>query len=244
MQPSPFRQLLTTVEQLIPGIEGELPGSSPDLICVDRVNRTQLEQLYQYWQCQYPEAGPVYWRTRGWNLLCWQPLWLGVIGVYAVGALPSQLGFISQRYRAEDGLVYGFSLPDEDCVPGLPEQLIALMGDQLRPLYTELLDQFTDISGIRERAASLLLAEQLLDIFVKMQPYRPELSASQVRDQAALWLQALGLPELHLSALQQQGSTLCLLRHSCCQHYRRRDGELCDNCPRVWKSQNKNDVRW
>ncbi|MAC45357.1 MAG: hypothetical protein CMI12_00685 [Oceanospirillum sp.] len=69
-----------------------------------------------------------------------------------------------------------------------------------------------------------------------------------------LWLKGLDLPVEHYQRIQDRsllndqaaqtlqadqalqaaaGAGLYLERLTCCMHYRREDGELCDNCPRL-----------
>ena len=53
-----------------------------------------------------------------------------------------------------------------------------------------------------------------------------------------LWLESCGLPSAHLTGWREAGAALGTkafpgyVRQRCCLHYKRRDGELCGNCPR------------
>ena len=62
-----------------------------------------------------PEAGPAYWLTRSWGMLCWQSIYLAMVAVYRVGAVPA-LDRLGRWYEA--GLVSGFCLPGEPMIRG------------------------------------------------------------------------------------------------------------------------------
>lgn len=235
MADSPFKQLLGIAGDLIPGFREEAVLASSDFILATPASQPRLQALYDFWSQQHPEAGSAYWRIRSWNLLCWQPLWLAVIAVYAVGAVPRHLEQLAQRYHPQSGMVCGVYLADQDCLTAAPAQLIPTLGKSLRNLFRRLLEQFSLISQISHQQAYLQIAEQLLDIFVRLQHYRPALSAAQITGQAALWLEHLHLPAGYRKALvpSTDSSTVQLKRRSCCMHYRRADGELCSGCPRA-----------
>ena len=72
--------------------------------------------LHAHWRQAHPEAGPAYWLTRSWGMLCWQSIYLAMVAVYRVGAVPA-LDRLGQWYE-EAGLVSGFCLPLEPMIRG------------------------------------------------------------------------------------------------------------------------------
>jgi len=232
-RPDPFQPLLTLAQQISPALQS-MPGplSSPALTpgCD---NRASLRQLYDSLRQQYPEAGKPYWMTRGWTLVCWQPLYLALLSVYGLQQIPASLDRLSQQLSP--GLVAGFHLPPASLIHATHHDLLDQSTALLRSLLDELASQFCDANGPPLRQSQRLLADQLLAIMVRLQALKPDLSLSQLRHEAGHWLDGLQLPVDGIQRLQlhPEGDGLIYWRHGCCMHYRRDDGELCDNCPRL-----------
>ena len=85
--------------------------------------------LHEYWRLAHPEAGPAYWLTRSWGMLCWQSIYLAMVAVYRLRAVPA-LERLGQGYQ--DGLVSGFTLPAEPMIKGDLERLIKTAGERLQ----------------------------------------------------------------------------------------------------------------
>lgn len=257
--PSILTQLLFQLaQQVSPALSGQTGKGGPELLRAEQNNHLALQQLYQQLQQIYPSAGLPYWRVRGWGVLSWQPIYLSFLSVYGLQAVPSSLGQIAQQY--DQGMVSGFFLPESDWLTGSRETLILEACRQLKPLFQQLQQQFVLVSGIKPGLCRLSLADRLLLTLARLSAMAPSLAklydgegqkgeskqslpdkAELVQD-AWLWLKGLGLPEEHQQHLllrpmvDENEAELYMKRRTCCMHYRREDGSLCENCPRDKKN--------
>jgi len=191
--------------------------------------------LHEHWRLAHPEAGPAYWLTRSWGMLCWQSIYLAMVAVYRVGAVPA-LDRMGQGYQ--EGLVCGFSLPQVPMIEGERAVLIAAAGTRLRRHWQQLFELMGSVQRLRPGFIRPLLADDLLAALVRVPDFFGETSREEVAAHAPLWLAACGLPAEHLAgwreARGQVGGSYApgYVRQRCCLHYKRGGGELCDNCPR------------
>ena len=120
-------------------------------------------------------------------------------------------------------------------VEGDKATLISEAGLQLIRLIDHLIEQLNSVVRIRPGFARNLLADFILANMVKLQRIEPELSEIEIYHDARLWLVALELPSKRLSSLvkTQDSPSLILKRFTCCLHYKRHDGGLCEACPRL-----------
>ena len=261
-------------------------NSNQGLLRIGQDNTQVLQDFYQGLQHLYPLPGKPYWQARGWTLLTWQPLYLSFLTLYGLGSVPSALGQVSQQ--TSEGMVSGYFLPQgpwyslKNNAHTVPE-LIALTCEQLRPMISQLQQEFETVCGFNQAKSQRALADQLLIILLRLADAAaelfPQFVASLPEEQhallgvadmpwlhqrllhketviadAVLWLKGLDLPVEHYQRIQgksllngQAAQTiqvdqtlqataslgLYLKRLTCCMHYRREDGELCDNCPRL-----------
>lgn len=226
--------LFSAAEQLIPSLKGRLvEGEVPLLAGADT---GMALALHDHWRLAHPEAGPAYWLTRSWGMLCWQSIYLAMVAVYRVGAVPA-LDKLGQHYQA--GLVSGFSLPAAPLIRGEREVLIAAAGQRLRRHWQALFEMVASELRLRPGFVRPLLADDLLAALVRVPDFFTEVSRAEVAAHASLWLAACGLPAEHLAGWRQAADLTEVasaapgyVRQRCCLHYKRRDGALCDNCPR------------
>ncbi|MGY6036795.1 siderophore ferric iron reductase [Aeromonas sp. AE23HZ002T15] len=230
--------LCATASSLIASLKGEpVAGETPLLVASGtRQPAPELARaLHDYWRLAHPEAGPAYWLTRSWGMLCWQSIYLAMVAVYRVGAVPA-LDRLGQGYQA--GLVSGFTLPVEPMITGAREVLIAAAGTRLRTHWQQLFELMGSVQRLRPGFIRPLLADDLLAALVRVPDFFGEISREEVAAHAPLWLAACGLPSEHLAgwnSLQAPPGVEAVpgyVRQRCCLHYKRRDGELCGNCPR------------
>ncbi|MGF1733934.1 siderophore ferric iron reductase [Photobacterium satsumensis] len=234
-----YKQLFQYAEQISPYLKGRIGIADHQHISAAHGNPELLNALYQHWKSAHPEAGNPYWLTRSWTMLAWQPLYIAFIGVYALRSIPP-IHNIAQDYR--DGVVAGFHLSGENWYSGTEEELIEYACAQLAILLDELHNQFNQHNRLRPGLTKPLIADAILEALVQRQALLAnQTSSSQCSEQhsdiihhAKLWLSLLDLPMRHIDGLQRDTATGLwkLKRLSCCMHYRRDDGELCDNCPR------------
>ncbi|MGE6109089.1 siderophore ferric iron reductase [Aeromonas sobria] len=193
-----------------------------------------MAALFAHWRQAHPEAGPAYWLTRSWGMLCWQSIYLAVIAVYRFAALPA-LDRMGMGYQ--DGLVCGVALAPEPMVKGEHAALIQEAGRRLQRHWQALFETFAEVQRLRPGFVRPLLADDLLVALARVPDFFPEVSRERVSQDAPRWLAACDLPAGHLAgwrpaSLPQAGLLPGYVRQRCCLHYKRRDGDLCGNCPR------------
>lgn len=233
-----FAALCTAASALIGSLKGRLVEGSAPLLSTADSPMTPAEvalALHDHWRLAHPEAGPAYWLTRSWGMLCWQSIYLAMVAVYRVGAVPA-LDKLGQGYQG--GLVSGFSLPPVPMIKGEREVLIAAAGNRLRSHWQQLFELFAGVQRLRPGFIRPLLADDLLAALVRVPDFFGEISREEVAAHAPLWLAACGLPAEHLAGWRQSGELAPAsvapgyVRQRCCLHHKRSDGSLCDNCPR------------
>ncbi|HDZ8829295.1 TPA: siderophore ferric iron reductase [Aeromonas dhakensis] len=230
--------LFAAAAGLIPSLKGRLvaAGEAEALLTATK-QATPAEvaaTLHEYWRLAHPEAGPAYWLTRSWGMLCWQSIYLAMVAVYRLRAVPA-LERLGQGYQ--DGLVSGFTLPAEPMIKGEQEVLIKAAGERLQAHWQALFAALGQVQRLRPGFVRPLLADDLLAALVRVPEFFDEVTPAEVVAHAPHWLAACGLPAEHLAGWQPApwppaAGLVGYVRQRCCLHYKRRDGELCANCPR------------
>lgn len=220
-----YEQLFSMTKQLNPLLCGHLGEPFGYVIRRNCTPQSSLNELYNYWQHYYPEAGRSYWSVRSWELLIWQPILIAITAVYGLSAIPP-LQQITQKLN--NGLVAGYALPPGCWFKGNSPQLIVRAGAELNTLTHSLLEQLQQVCTLRPKLAKSLLSDQLTSALARVPKISGSFTEIEIRAHLPLWLEAVQLPPrgMHFDGNQQ------LIRLSCCMHYKRLDGELCVNCPR------------
>jgi len=242
-------RLLDLAVKTSPGLRGEPGYGSPQTIRPGQDNRVLIAAVYQDLQELYPKAGVAYFRARTWALLCWQPINLALISIYGLKVLPQGLTCLAQKRLP--GLVCGFNLPDMEFIQDDRARLIEHASRQIQVLTDELADQFIDVSHARLAILERLLRDTFLEIFLRVYPLFETSDVVNIRNDAAKWISGLGFdarsskqannknrPERN-RIIKADATALQVNRISCCMHYRRDDGELCVNCPKLIKSEER-----
>jgi len=219
-----FAALFRLTAGVSPLLKGELGPARAGDICRSR-SASQLAQLYDYWRQTHPEAGRGYWAVRSWEMLIWQPVIISVSGCYGLSSAFA-ISNIGQGYS--DGLVAGYRLPRSCAFQGAIPQVVARAGAELAQLAGALLEQLQQICRLRPKLAYALLSDQLASNLAQVPRVSPAISMALMERQLPLWLKAMNLPQRPLVT----GEHFTIERISCCLHYRRDDGQLCDNCPK------------
>lgn len=224
--------LIARVAERQPALAGRIgPAAAGELVAGG--DPAPLEGLIAWWRAQAPEAGPLYWASRCWTLLIWQPLYLAVWAVHTAGAAP-RLDTLAQRVR--EGMVAGYALE-----PHMPEILpeaeaIARAAAEAGAVAARL---FEDLSGplrLHPKMAGRLQADCLLSGLLAVARSRPDWTPSRTRALGTAWLAGMGLSgqsDYLIFDLPDGGCGLGLARKVCCQHFRRAPGELCASCPKL-----------
>lgn len=228
--------LCEAASSLIASLKGEPVAGEAPLLMASGTRQSAPElalALHEHWRHAHPEAGPAYWLTRSWGMLCWQSIYLAMVAVYRAGTVPA-LDRLGQGYQG--GLVSGFSLPVAPMIRGEREVLIAAAGTRLRSHWQQLFELMAGVQRLRPGFIRPLLADDLLAALVRVPDFFEEVARDEVARDAPLWLAACGLPSEHLAGWRplqaQPAGEPAYVRQRCCLHYKRRDGELCGNCPR------------
>lgn len=233
MTTAKYQQLFHYAEQLTPYLKGKIGAADHQHISAAHGDPELLNALYLHWKKAHPEAGMPYWLTRSWTMLAWQPLYIAFISVYALNSVPP-MSKMALDYK--EGVVAGFHLCGDNWFTGERSALIKYACTELAIILDGLQSQFNQFQRMRPGLTRPLIADAVLEALVQRQALlaEHELSTNDIQEQAQLWFDHLGLPKSHLQALKHNSQTGYweLHRISCCMHYRRHDGTLCDNCPR------------
>lgn len=236
MSPSPFfEQLFEHARQITPYLDGKVVLSSApnqtDLLYFEQPCSDTIQKLYEELKRAHPEAGAAYWLTRTWTLLCWQPIYVAFVAIYACRGLP-ELRSIGQTVQTN--FISGFQFADTGYREGKREQLINAAGEQLKQLFDFYRDEMNQWVRVRPGFTNHLFADGVLACLVKLSQLTPELTRDEIRAHAKLWLNACGLPEKLAASLKSghDDNSLKLIRTSCCLVYKCQGRKLCADCPR------------
>ncbi|MFM2587393.1 siderophore ferric iron reductase [Vibrio sp. TBV020] len=231
-----FEHLFEHSKQVTPYLSGsiaQLPSDSGEhaIIHIDRSSSDHIHTLYEQLKSQHPEAGSAYWLTRTWTLLCWQPIYVAFIAIYACRGLPN-LASMAQSIKL--GFVSGYQFESQAFVEGSEQELIDQAGKQLNTLFDYFREEMSQWTRIRPGFTKHLFADGILGSLVKLNQYAPNLPKEYLLDQARSWLQACDLPEKFIKTLTYDETTkqLTLIRTSCCLVYKCDGRKLCSDCPR------------
>lgn len=191
-----------------------------------------LQVLHSTLQKAHPETGAPYWRIRSWGLVCWQPIYLAMICVYQLKAVPLRLQDLEQKQNGE--MVSGYILPDGIWQEGNHEVLIKSICEQLTVLFQSFENAHVNAFGGRPALYKGLLADQVMSALIAIGNLLPVTQKFDLEQDFRNWAEAMNLPLKPLAGLSQQDTEApVFVRHTCCLHFRRDGGELCTNCPRM-----------
>ena len=226
------RQLAKLAENLYPSLRQIDTVEEAGYLVVGENNSSVLTGMLDYWKCVCPEAGMPYWAIRSWTLLVWQPVYLGVIGVYGLGVLPA---LTSIHQKVTGGNVAGFFFSDDRLFHASEQELVFKAAKGLRGFCDELFEEFSGIVRLKYAIAIRLFADTLLSIISDLNTIRPAFNNKEIQRLARNWLVAADLKNqsaLTPIRLRDGREVLALNRKSCCLHYLRGGGELCASCPK------------
>lgn len=196
-------------------------------------NGDALRAFHARLAATYPQAGPVYFATRLWTSLIWQPAFLAVIAVHVHGAMPS-LASMSQAIRTID--VNGFRLVPGPQKTGDAPTLIAQAGADLRDMAENIFGEINTIARLKHRPAMRLLADRMLGLMIRLKSFDPSVSVSQQLEWCSAWLAAMNLTgegALEALDLEDGRQVLVMDRKGCCLDYRADPGAYCSSCPKL-----------
>lgn len=232
MSQAVLAQLFKQCERVTPYLKGELGRSTKEMISTQGSNLVQIKSLYRGLQTNSPEAEKVYWLTRSWDLLTWQPLYLAFTAIYSMKSLPN-LSHMAQHQK--HGLIAGFRLNEAECTRGDYACLIHKAGQQLSQMFEHYRVELDLWLRCRPGFVQHLVADAILAKLLEVQKQHSEMTDSLVLHHAKLWLSAFNISNKHLASLylSKLDNKLKLSRTSCCSVYKTKSGTVCDNCPRL-----------
>ncbi len=183
-----------------------------------------------------PEAGLPYWRVRAWGLLLWQPLYIAVLSVYQIKAIPNTLRHLVQRQQ--DNFTLGYQLPDNTIWQTYPTTHAAIeaLALQLKALFEHYAQSLEQHTFARRPLLNALLADQILTTLERFAPtLAPDQPSQWLYQEGKRWCDAIGvsLPKNAEWVLQDDSP---YQRKSCCLVFRCKTGVECANCPRLAKA--------
>lgn len=228
-------RLFKTAKSYIAALDGQESGTQHDKPSTPYLSikapDSALMALHHTLKEAHPETGAPYWRIRCWGLACWQPIYLAMICVYQLKAVPLYLQEIEQKQNGE--MVAGYFLPDGIWQEGTHETLIQTASEQLNTLFSLLQNTHVEAFGGRPALYKGLLADQLMSALINIGSLLPNQHTSRLKSDFKQWASAMDLPLRALEGLKQQASAQPIfVRHTCCLEFRCDAGELCSNCPR------------
>ncbi|PAR46121.1 siderophore ferric iron reductase [Vibrio metoecus] len=229
-----FAKLFEHSRQVTPYLNGQWASDSAQadpVIQWDHACSERIQTLYRNLQEAHPEAGAAYWLTRTWTLLCWQPIYVAFVAIYACRGLP-QLSSIAQNVQTT--FVSGFHFNSLKYHEGSERDLIIQAGKELVELFEYFRLEMEDWTRIRPGFTHHLFADSVLGCLTRFQAFYPHLSEQELLAQAHLWLEACGLPTKLAQSLSYspETQTLSHVRTSCCLVYKCQGRKLCRDCPR------------
>ena len=187
-----------------------------------------IDRLYTSLRLQHPEAGTRYWRSRGWGLLIWQPIYLAVIATHKC-QLTLPLNEMGQNFPVSgipSGILFRrgqFKLGEiNDCVKGTAEDLMRGC-QQLHTCWSE--------SGLTRKCADRMVADCVLSALLMVYPQQAE----EAETFGHLWLTTMGLQSAagFIRYKNHAGEArLALLKRGCCFRYLCHGCSPCAICPR------------
>ncbi|MCE9863555.1 siderophore ferric iron reductase, partial [Aeromonas caviae] len=165
---SDHQALFAAAASLIPSLKGNLVAAGdvrpPLTDAAGATSAVVAAALHAHWQQAHPEAGPAYWLTRSWGMLCWQSIYLAMVAVYRHQAVPA-LDRLGQGHEA--GVVSGFTLPAEPMIRGEAGVLIKTAGERLQAHWQGQFTLLGTAQRLRPGFVRPLLADDLLAALVR-----------------------------------------------------------------------------
>lgn len=229
-----FDTLFQHARKVTPYLDGQIaetPETTAPIVQPGQPSAEVIQALYRELQNAHPEAGAAYWLTRTWTLLCWQPIYVAFVSIYACRGLPM---LSSMAQSVQPRFISGFHFGSMHYIQGNPQELITQAGQQLVTMFDEYREQMAQWTRIRPGFTQRLFADGILGCLIKLHHFYPDLAGDYLLQHAKWWLSACNLPEKLLQPLHYDSNThsLTLVRTSCCLVYKCEGRGLCRDCPR------------
>lgn len=223
-----LRALVAEAARVVPGLEGHVVTTGT---AAPWHAGTGLAAVQRFWVSRHPEAGPHYAALRGWGLLVWQPIYVAVIAAH-VGNTQPDLDCLS--LVVDEGDVCGYRFGAHALRRSEEAGRMHFGAAQIAAGIERLLPAWQVHAPLHAKAARRTCADCALAALLAVRRQR-QWSSAHTRELGAQWLDALGLPgeSGFLAYPAASGTEAMALEHKvCCLHFRRRDGERCNACPK------------
>ncbi|WP_026970455.1 (2Fe-2S)-binding protein [Aliagarivorans marinus] len=225
-------QLIEVAQKISPALRALVVDSAPAgerLLAPPYLGGSQQVQsaawLYQSIATGHPEAGKIYWQTRSWTLMNWQPIALLVLSHYLFGYVPRLAGF---KQQCSEQMVAGYWLPEDAYVSVFASSAV-VAGRQLAQLSGGLYDAAAASFSLSRSLSKKLLADSIEHSLRLLWEHQDDLDLRLGQDTLAeqldAWLLGAGLQS------QQREYRDDPLRRACCMEYRLDEGDYCGDCP-------------
>ena len=230
-----FAALFSTTEHILPSLKGEFiddnsHSATPLWLDAQNIDTNLIARLYSEIKFSSAEAGNAYWLSRTWSLLCWQPLYIAMIGVHCCQLVP-RLSTIQQANHPQ--FIAGYGFKSHEYRTGRPHLIIPFAAKELTTLFQRFQEAINQWGRIRPGFVEPLIADGVLAAFVLVKRH---LQTQQIAlDEACLtiWFNELNLPKRYLNTLYQNSQNqLDFIRNRCCLVYKCSDRNYCQRCPK------------
>ena len=225
-------ELVATAAAVVPGLDGCVVPPASAGVPWHAAPAEALAPLRSGWASRHPEAGPHYWALRGWGLLVWQPLYLGVIAAH-LGDVAPELDAVSQPLH--DGDVDGYCLAEALLRSADEPVRIKLAAATLVEGCERLLATWSSVAPLPAKAARRTCADCVLAALLAVHRHGVGWRADEVVDRGRTWLGAMALSGesgYMRYRLPSGEDALALDRKVCCLHFRRHGAVCCATCPK------------
>ncbi|MCL9775168.1 siderophore ferric iron reductase [Vibrio methylphosphonaticus] len=230
-------QTLTNITTQVSPLLRSLPENSCVINPTINTNN-HIDTLYQFWKTTHPEAGRIYWLTRAWTMLIWQPVTIALIASYYSDQVPT-LSSMIQGLNRQTGVVGNFDFREHQWQSGNQHERQRFVAQELNILLDDLANQFDNVCRISPSTREKLLADTVMEMLLrglKQMVLTQQLTRENIElafsHELHHWQQALKLPVKRFGQLNvASDGEFFIQKRVCCMHYRRSDGNYCQGCP-------------
>tara|TARA_B100001094_G_C18194904_1_gene810049 strand:+ start:4841 stop:5695 length:855 start_codon:yes stop_codon:yes gene_type:complete len=228
--------LFQATQDMNVALKGQLITSKANIsqnsyIQLHQLDLKPIEEIFYNLQAENPEAGGSYYKIRIWSLICWQPIHIALISIYACNGLPlmHQIGQFCHSTS-----IYGYFFEKDIFHQSSHDHLTRMAGEQLQTLFYPLLRKLKEHFSISFKTACYVLGDITLMYLLHLNKYLPHFKSVDLSHCAKIWIKVLNLPTSMLSNLTQDPVTHLwhYRRTSCCFAYQCHHQNLCLQCPK------------
>ena len=189
----------------------------------------QMAKILRDLNRAYPEAGPIYWICRVWQLWLWQPVF---IGVWAASLWRVSIDMDGFYHRMGMLFTESYTLPEQTLVSATESAAVWQTAIYLKHWQQRELVRIRRYGAMSDKLADYFLGDAVLQALATA--HRLGLMSREETQRAEqIWQQALAFRCHGRLLWQEDAQEFFVAKVSCCQHYRRQDAEYCVGCPKT-----------